>query len=241
MPEALLSAPGPLGAPIVRVTLAPLITISTPGPLGPELVTAATSRAWIQVDSPLDPQNVLAYHDFTVLLPDSYPSRYEMQLTTPSGPVRVPISSWQATLQKDLSSYVQCVVPGVDQWVDHIDVATRFDIFRIVEVGGTVTEYGMASADLELAQYDQGARRYTCVISGHSEAYTSAPDPAYDRTLTGVRSITTDSGGVRVRCDIDFLLRPGQTAAADDVVFEVSYINYYVNRADAYMDVGERV
>jgi len=241
MPEALISTPGPLGAPRWLLIASPMATILCPGPLGPELVTAATSRAWIQVDSPLNPQSVLAYNDYTALLPDDYPSRYEMQLTTPSGIVRVPISSWQATLQKNVSSYVQCVVPGVETWVDYINVATHFGIFKMIEVGGVVTEYEMASADLELAQYDQGARRYTCVLSGHSGVYISNPDPIYDRALAGVRSVTTDSGGVRVRCSIDFLLRPGQQATADNLSFEVSYINYYVNRADAYMDVGERV
>lgn len=66
------------------------------------------------------------------------------------------------------------------------------------------------------------------------------PPPLYDRTLRDVRLITSSSGGTRVRCAIDWLLRPAQRAAVDGDEFVVAYINWYANGDDEFMDVGSR-
>lgn len=60
--------------------------------------------------------------------------------------------------------------------------------------------------------------------------------------MTGLRSIyTTSTGKTRARCDIDWFLRPGDTAVVDGENVTVSYINYYVpSIGDAYMDIGDR-
>ena len=182
-------------------------------------------------------------NDFTTALGDVV-TLYAMDLTTPSGIVRVPISSWQATLQTSLSNYVQCVVPGAAPYVEAIGEATQFTIYRVAVLpSGLQLEYEMAAAPVQQARFDRGPSRYTCTISGYSPGFApeEEPDAATDRTLNRIRSISSGQGGIRLRCEIDWLLRPSQRAFFDDGSFIVSYINYYVGAGDAYMDVGERV
>lgn len=212
--------------------------MGAPAALGsfPVVVIAAAA-------SMLGSARALGYHDFTGQIGAAI-TRYVMDLTTPAGLVRVPISSWQATLRTGGSNYVQCVVPAVAEWVASINAATAFEITRTATpAGGAAIEYQMASAPLEQIQLSQGPTNYTAVLSGYSPAFAEdeAPPTTYDRTLTGVRSVTTGSGRTRVRCAIDWLLRPGQRAYYDGAAsFVTAFINYYVPQGnDAYMDVGD--
>lgn len=181
--------------------------------------------------------------DFTAGLGDVV-TRYVMDLVTPDGPVRVPISSWQATLQTGRSNYVQCVVPACFEWVEAIGAASDFVISRTATLpDDTVIEYEMARAPIGEARFDRGPQRYTCTLSGYSTGFAvdDEPDAATDRILRGVRSVSSGAGGRRVRCAVDWLLRPGQRAVVDGSPFTAAFINYYVNNGDAYMDAGERV
>jgi hypothetical protein len=203
----------------------------------------ATVDGFASAPSPLGATRALAYHDFTGLLGDAV-TTYVMDLTTPGGTVRVPISSWQATLQTGASNYVQCVVPAVAAWAATISEATEFVISRRAAIpDGAPIEYEMARAPVQTISMDRGPTNYTGTLSGYSDAFAEneAPDATYDRTLTGIRSVTSGSVKTRVRCGIDWLLRPGQRAFYDgEASIIVSYINYYVPAgSDAYMDVGE--
>jgi hypothetical protein len=216
--------------------------LAAPSPLDAvEILGLHVLAGWLAVDGPLGAPAVLARHDFSAALGDAV-TRWVMDLITPSGTVRVPISSWQATLQTGSSSYVQCVIPACLAWVDAINAATEFVIYRRAEVPGTALtiEYEMARSAAEQARFDQGAARYTCTMSGYPDAFASSIDPpvAYDRQLAGVRSISSGSG-LRVRCAIDWLLRPGHRAYVGAVPFMVRFINYYALESDGYMDVGE--
>lgn len=208
-----------------------------------QAVGSVPMSAWAAAPTMLGAQRAIAYHDFTDQLGDAI-TRYVMDLTTPGGLVRVPISSWQATLQTGASNYVQCVVPAVADWVDSINAATAFTITRAATpAGGATIEYEMASAPLEQIQLSQGPTNFSGTLSGYSTAFAEdeAPDSAYDRTLAGVRSVSSSSSGYRVRCAIDWLLRPAQRAyLPDGASFIVSYINFYQPQGnDSYMDVGE--
>lgn len=191
---------------------------------------------------PLGSPSVIAYHDFTGRLGDVVTTYVLDLLDAEDVAVRVPISSWQATLQTEGSNYVQCVIPACAEWVETINAATQFVIYRRAELpDGSAIEYEMARSPLEQARFDRGPERYTSTISGYATGFAvdEDPDPTYDRTLTGIRSISTGQG-TRVRCSVDWLLRPGHRAFAEDVSFIVDYINYYVPGFDAYMDAGER-
>lgn len=197
----------------------------------------------ILMDSPLGAPAVLGFHDFTAqVVEGSEGTRYVMDLTTPAGLVRLPISSWQATLRTGSSNYVQCVIPACDPYVDTITTAAAFTISRRAQsFDGVVIEYEMVSGPVESLTFDPGPQRHTCTMSGYSTGFAEDEEPpeAYNRTLQKVRSVSSSNGSLRVRCGIDWLLRPGQRAIVDGDTFVVGYINYYAIQGDQYMDVGE--
>lgn len=224
----ILLAPSPLGAPSIRMRygLPASALVRAPSPLG-----AAPY--------------VLAVNDFTGLLDPYQPDRYAMDLIVDGSPVRVPISSWQATVQIERANFVQAVVPAAAPWVDTILAAQEFSISRrSMTRDGEWVEHEMARAALEQWSLDQGPQRSTATISGYTAAAINTGDTtaaAYNRTLPGLRSLSISPAGVRARCAIDWLLRPGHRAVAGEQSFVVSFINYYANANDSYADVGERV
>lgn len=242
-PIALAAAPGLLSAPALRALLDPQAWGRAPSVLAaPQWVMRAWVAGSAAAPGVLGAAGVLATHDFTGQLGDVI-SRYVMDLVTPDGVVRVPISSWQATLRSEGSNYVQCVVPAVLSWVDRIQAATEFVIARrAVLPSGQVIEYEMARMAVEQSTFDRGPTNYTATLSGYTTAISAGggePPAALDRTLSGVRSISQYGAGMRVRCSVDWLLRPGQRAwVGNDTSFVVDYINYYVMQSDAYMDCG---
>ncbi len=237
---ASLQAASPLGTPSA-VAAQQFAAVQAASPQAVPQLLAIQQAGSIAAPSPLGTPAALAWHDFTGSTVGA--QTYVMDLVTPSGLVRVPISSWQATLQTDAASYVQCVIPAAAPWVDTILAATEFVISRRAAlVGGGAVEYAMARSPIEQREPSQGPARYTVVLSGYPDALTANDDPptAQDRTLTGVRSVAGLPGALRVRCAIDWLLRPGMRAYQGSTPILVDYINYYVPGNDEYMDVGER-
>ncbi len=225
--------------PVVAAVVQGLLAADSPL-RGPSVLGQVPARAVVSASSPLGGPMALAFHDFTPAIGDLV-TRYVMDLETPGGVVRVPISSWQATLQTGASCYVQCVVPACLNWVSALQAATEFVISRTAQVpGGPVVSIEMARAPLAQLQFDRGPTNYTATLSGYAQAFAlaEAPVAATDRVLQGVRSVSSGAGKVRVRCAVDWLLRPGQRAELDGALFDVAYINYYVPGEDAYMDVG---
>ena len=155
-------------------------------------------------------------------------------------PVRIPISSWQATIQADRSSFAQAVIPNVAAWIAILEARpnAEFIISRGALFGdGSTQETELARAPLSL-RYDEGPTNSTGTISGYR---TVTPRPLPEtRTLRNVRSVSTYGANVRARADVDFFLRPGDTAIIRGDSVTVAWINYYANASDQYMDVGTR-
>lgn len=219
------------------------VIISADGPLGsPQLVGGITYGGLISAESPLGAVNLLGFNDISGAVNSGGTSRYYMDLITPDGDVRVPVSSWQATLQTDSAQYVQCVVPNCGDWVDDLTAATEFRISRLLTLNsGETLEYVITQAPLETIQYARGSTNHTATLSGYIDEVPAVTWPeGTERALDGVQTVFTYSSGVRVRCSIDWLLQPGQEALLEGTPFTVSYITYIVSEAEAYMDVGER-
>ena len=218
-----------------------------PFALAPFGATASggATQGFVSAPSPLGAPSVVAINDFTGLLDPTLADRYVMDLIGPGGAVRVPISSWQATIQRARANFAQCVVPAATPYMDLINAASEFVVLRRSQTrDGDWVEHEMARTALQTTSYDRGPYRGTATLSGYTAAVAlsqDAPPVVYSRALPGVRSISVGGGGVRARCAIDWLLRPGHTASADGETFVVAYINYYVNANDSYCDVGERV
>lgn len=196
----------------------------------------------VSAPSPLGVPSVLAVNDFTSLVTDTR-IFYEMHITG-DPQVVMPISSWQATLQVDRSNFLQCVVPAVDDYVSTIadrQGSEEFVVSRVAIDGSNRFETEIARAPLTTTSIARGSTNYTCTMSGYEDA-PAAPTSPKTRVLTGIRSIAIDgSGRYRVRADVDWFLRPGDTASAEGDTFTASYINYYsTSQGESYMDVGDR-
>ncbi len=239
-----------LGAITIRIAAvgdtSTLGYVEAPTPLGAAAIQAVnnTTGARVSVPTPLGAASIVGLFDLAPYVVDVPPTRFVMDLVTPTGDVRAPISSWQATQQTGAANYLQCVIPAPGELVDTIAEATEFRISGVIRlVSGETTEYVLASAPVQTVQYARGATNYSATISG----YTAAPEDvdwpeSTDRTLQGVQTVYTSASGRRVRCAIDWALRPGQRAVLDGVPFVASYINYTVSADGGQsMDVGERV
>lgn len=219
-------------------------------PSAPSFVAVKGVVSWLSDAGLPSPLEGAVYTDPTPFIDPHAAVRYVMDLVVSGELVRVPISSWQATLQTESDNYAQCVVPACGDWLDTINAADEFIVSRVSALysayGGASVEGPLVRAPVQTVQVSRGATNYSAVISGYTDALTEVDDPdeIYDRELVGVRSIQTFGETISIRCGIDWLLRPGQRAVYGSVNFVVSYINYYVtgNAAsiDAYMDVGHR-
>jgi len=219
-------------------------------PSAPSFVAAKGVVSWLSDEGLPSPLSGAVYTDPTPFIDPNAAVLYVMDLLVDGELVRVPISSWQATLQTDSSSYVQCVVSACGDWLDTINAATEFVVSRVGTLypayGGALVEGQLARGPVQTVAVSRGATNYSAVISGYIDAIEADDDPAslYDRELQDVRSVATYGETISIRCGIDWLLRPGQRAVYGSVNFVVSYINYYVTSyatsIDAYMDVGHR-
>ena len=215
--------------------------IELPAMLGSAAVLGSLVAGQVVESGPLGAPSVLGLHDFSAII-GTLITTYVADLITPGGTVRAPISSWQATIRAGSPSYVQCVIPACTGLVDDITEATEFVIYRRATLAsGQIIEYEMARAPATTLAFDQGPTNHTATVSGYADGLPESEDPpaAYDRTLTGIRSQHTGAGGIRIRCAVDWFLRPGQRAYVGTDPFVVGYINYYVPGFDQYMDVGE--
>lgn len=204
--------------------------------------STVTFTGYLSIPSALGAPAIRAVNDFSRLITD-YRAFYVMEVTG-SPTIRIPTKSWQATIQTDRASYLQAVIPAADDWSEELSARlgeSEFYVSRQTFIDGNEWLSELARANYETSSYANGPRNTTITISGYAAASVAPASPA-TRTLTGLRSITTSSTGtMRVRCDIDWFIRPGDTAVADGDSFTVQYINYYVpETGDIYMDVGDR-
>jgi hypothetical protein len=156
-------------------------------------------------------------------------------------PLRIPISSWQATLQADRSSFVQAVIPAALEWVD--ELTARQETGEIIithavrQIDGSEQEWEVVRAPLQQINFDRGPQRATARVSSYTTMTAGPPETSV--TLRNVRSVSI-SPGVRVRCDLDPTVRPGNTVTFGSTSFVAAYINHYATGSERYMDVGER-
>ena len=197
----------------------------------------------VAVLSPLAAAAVAAvvFHDWSGIIPDDAVSHYTLVI---HGEVSttIPISSWQGTTHLNQSNFLQAVIPSCGDYVALInsEIGSPFVIYRTATFDNISITQEITRGPIDTARMDRGATNYTCTISGYESVFTDLGDSAETtRRLKNIRSISTSSGGIRARADIDWFLKPGQKADIDGSEITVGYINYIVGEGDAYMDVGE--
>lgn len=243
-PSCWLVAATPLSQPSVISQVQPELRLAAPSPLKSlaSFVFVQTT-ALASAPSMLGVGQVLFWNDFEGTIEASAPVFYVADLVGPGGTVRVPISSWQATLQTDIQSYVQCVIPAVAPFVADIESATEFVVYRRAKLrSGDYVEAEFARAPTQVVSLDGGPFNYTATVSGYTAPSSSVENPPaeQDRILSDVRLVSRNKNSVRVRCAVDWFLRPGMRALFGVESIIVSYVNYYCLSQDEYMDVGSR-
>lgn len=240
--EARSQMPGLPSAPAALVSNPVAALSQMPGILGEPAATAGV-RQNVRADMPglLGVARIRMLNDFTSLLVDA-PTQYILQVSTDPA-TEIPISSWQATLQTDRQSYLQAVIPGYDQFASVLAPLVgsgAFTILRRATIGSATVEAVMASAPLSRADDQLGEINHTATISGYTSEFLEA-EGGGSRMLQGIRTRSQTGSSIRVRCEIDWFLRPGDTVIAGDVTFTADFIQYFVTRnGQAYMDVGTR-
>jgi len=182
------------------------------------------------------------FNDFTSIITD--PTEYYVLKIGGNPEIQVPISNWQATIQSDRQAFVQVVIPAAEDYVDVISERQGFNlmsIWRETTINNQKVSVVMCKTRMDDVRIDSGPIRFTMTIRGYSGI---ADDPAPQKVtlLTGVRTRSQNVGGaIRVRCDIDWLARPGHTVSDGVNTFIAGYINYYVPATgQTYMDIGTR-
>ena len=211
--------------------------MSVSSPLGtPALLYYVAVSITQAASTPLGQPSVLLNPTISSLVPDDAIINYQMEL----GGQRIPISSWQATLNAETSSFLQAVVPACGPYIAKIteEIGNPFIIFRQATFDGTTLEQEMVRSIIDVPRTDQGPTNYTCTLAGYDASFLAAPVGQPATELKDIRSISTYSGGIRVRAAIDWELRPGASVSANGNNFTVGFINYIVNNSSAYMDIG---
>jgi len=195
------------------------------------------------INSVLARPRVFLENDFSSLLTFST-QKYKLKVSgTPE--LAIPISSWQATLQTDRQSFLQVVIPNASEYA--ADLSARagtetFTVFGVGEVGNFTIENAIASCGIDSLVVNSGPTRSTATISGYTDAFSADDAVAGLVGLVNIQQVnTTSTGARRIRCAINWLLRPGQEVQGGGYTFTASYINYFVTTTgQAYMDVGSR-
>ena len=248
-PVAMVSATTPLGAAQALLRHPTQSRVAATTPLGAALALGehdVARHAHIAAASPLGAAAAVLYHDFSGV-PEVANATifYTCQLVN-QGVVlaTVPMSSWQATLQVDRANYAQAVFPAIGPVADvltSLPASAEFVILRGVKLpDGASVQQEMARAPCQTLQFDRGPYNHTCTVRGYTEGFTGLDAAPGGRALRQIRSISSGGGGRRVRCAVDWFLRPGNTVLADGVEMVAAFTNYYVTGNDEYMDVGER-
>lgn len=171
--------------------------------------------------------------------------RFYCDLETPGGTVRVPITSWQATLRVTESNYAQIAIPAPSQYMDAISTATEFAVYMAAydAAGSHLDSWPMFRAPAETLSINSGPFRETATLYGYWTGYTAVQNPTHDndRTMRGIQTKSETGTALSVRCSIDRLLRPAQRAYVDGRPIIVRSISYYATAvfgAQAYMDIS---
>lgn len=176
--------------------------------------------------------------DWEALLPAERFQVYVLDI----GPLRLPISSAQATMRLTGQSFLQVVVPNGEAFVEPL--AALLGEPMLLRTGyrlkdGTLTPLEIiATAPFQLSRSDEGSASYTLTLSGYGAQPTLGSN---QRTLRGTRYRSIEaSGRRRVRASIDMFLRPGHLAEdTDGTIFTVGVLQYFINATGDFMEVIE--
>jgi|GEM_PF-3993476 len=157
--------------------------------------------------------------------------------------LEIPIESFQMRLRTGDPSYLECIVPNVDDYLSDINARINGDLkleMAWVVDGTESVRETLVTVDLDDARTDQGPRSESITLKG-SRTNTPATKTTYLQDVT-YRSL--NEGKLHIRCAVpDVYLQPGDTAKyeTDDFSdsFTVGRITCIVAANRQQMDVVE--
>jgi hypothetical protein len=257
-----VALPGAEGTLSAQAYLVPAARISLPGAEG---VVSAMVAPYEQVSvSLLGPEGQVqckAFNDWTTATLPGRPNElfriYYTCTIIPFGnsadKIIVPISSFQCTLRPSderASSYFQVVIPNGDLYISRIrqmmiSTTTFFLIERFAQFSkGQGAGILIAFPKMQNVTYNQGPTNATITLQSWDRYESFSDYPENNAIHIKSPMSVSISGGYRVRCAIEWWVRPGVIAFVDHPIipnpFLVEWVNMYVNADTEYMDIGGR-
>jgi len=153
--------------------------------------------------------------------------------------VELPISSFQCRRRSGDPSYLECVIPNIDDYADYVSDRSNGQLvleMAYVLAGAEVLREEIARVDLEYIDLDEGGRSQSMRLSGHrTETYT--PQAA---ELEGLIYSGQSQGRRRARTALpNIYLRPGDTVTVDGDSWTADLVTYWVTVGAHLMEVSE--
>lgn len=156
----------------------------------------------------------------------------------PIADLELPLASFQSRRRNGEQTYLSITVPNPTPYIDGINARLNGDI--VIKSGyalGSIENLTeLLRVNFGSFRYDLGATSGTASLSGHKQVTYSNPKT---RTLAGISYKSVTDGVMRVRCEPDMWLAPGDTADIGDSTFVVDSISYTIKPTSATMEVQE--
>jgi len=184
-----------------------------------------------------------AFSDFSALVSDEFDG-YDAQVLTGAGEsIRVPIVNWQGTQNIGGTQYLQATFRAKDEAeFAALKSATQFGVYKLGKVAGDEVRELILGKAITQTQTFNSQSGYTVRLIG--QTFDESP-LAVDNSrplieLQNVRRVTTTNDSLSIRCDIDWNSAPNLRYRADSTTFTATFVNFFANERDAYMDIGQR-
>lgn len=155
-------------------------------------------------------------------------------------PLQVPLASLHCRRRQNESTWLVVVIPGVSDALETIlmDAAglTLSIDAGLRESTGAETLGRFLRAVVTDVEITAGAFSRDARLTARVQADL---EPIQTRAMTGVRRIQDDEGRRSVWCDVNPVLRPGDTIDAGAITFTAHSIQYTIGPYSAMMDVQE--
>lgn len=168
-----------------------------------------------------------------------YKEVFLFKITSPD--LYIPIKSFQSRIRDGEPTFLEVVVPDGNKYIP--EITARPDFEMVVYKGyknsndEIIATQEITTVDFEDTQYDRSDNKDTLRISGHRTSPNTTPKRvSIDKVISYALQ---KNGSRRLRTDVNFLLKPGDTLKYNDEFIQIKFITINVDTKTAYMDITE--
>ena len=182
-----------------------------------------------------------AFADLGLVTTDAFDG-YDATVYTSAGAERTPMTRWQGTLNSEGVKFVQATFRTNDgDEFGRLQAANYIEIYKLARIGSDEVRELLFAMAIDTVQTYDSASGYTVILRGTDLDAVFAPNLSTKPIeLRNVRRVTRSNASITARCEINFASAPNYTYTARGNTFQASYVNFYANERDAYMDIGRR-